>query len=68
MKRTPLDLAAPSCGGCVFFQLSEEVETESSGICRRFPPSVFIDGDGDMAKASPFMLASEWCGEFKAKQ
>lgn len=68
MKKTPLELASPSCGGCSYFVPSDEVETQASGMCHRYPPTVVVDADGDIVRARPQMEATESCGEFKAKQ
>lgn len=50
-----------------------------TGLCRRYPPKVYGDVDGNIRDgdgqvwtssevAYPFTAKGEWCGEFKAKE
>lgn len=34
------------------------------GECRRYPPTIGTDGDGDTFYFWPVIHSDEWCGEF----
>ena len=61
------------CSGCRFWELwgtehddgSEAHPDDYRGDCRRFPPSVHIDGDDTQFVVT---RANVWCGEFQAIQ
>ncbi len=46
----------PDCTRCRFFHNSD---------CRRFPPQVYADKDGDPVWLFPQMSQGEWCAEFQ---
>ena len=52
------------CENCRFFLRIEEKQ----GLCRRYPPQVFLESAQKTVTAFPYMLIEGWCGEFsKAK-
>jgi len=56
------------CGNCRFFATEG-----NSGICRRFPPGVFLIPGGGMQGPQllglhPPRSATDYCGEHRAKQ
>lgn len=64
---TPTPLPPESCGTCVFFLR----EDETSGECRRYPPSVpyMIESDGSPRQlvfaSTPDVEDDQWCGEYR---
>ena len=41
---------------------------EEQGLCRRYPPTVFLLSDGATTSCFPSMMAEGSCGEHKEKE
>ena len=58
------------CSQCVHFNLGQnagrEIQAEH-GECRRYPPNIGSDGDGDSFYYWPVLSPDEWCGEFSQR-
>lgn len=52
-----------SCEGCKFFR-GPPSKWDSTGLCRRWPPSLAGSGDSRQ-RAHPKVHAYDWCGEFR---
>lgn len=61
-KQQP-DPQEPSCPQCRHFRRIPDTE-EGFGTCRRYPPQVIADDDGDPASVFPLVNANACCGEF----
>ena len=53
-----------SCKACKFFL----EQAEEHGLCRRYPPSVWIHINGPTVSVFPPMRHDGYCGEFKEKE
>lgn len=63
-KKKPIpEDCMPKCGTCTFFQGEPG---DIAGYCRRYPPVVVPDDDGN-ASAYPVIEIADWCGEFKRR-
>lgn len=51
------------CGNCRYFK----EEKEGYETCRRNPPQVMIDEEGNTSSVFPPIIAAEWCGCWNAK-
>lgn len=54
----------PNCTQCRFFRYYDDKKTEDFGICRRNPPTPFIDDSGSVASVWPMVNDQNFCGEF----
>lgn len=54
----------PNCSLCRFFRRFTEDKTRLVGICRRLPPIVLLDKDGDPLSVWPMVDDANFCGEF----
>lgn len=53
-----------TCGNCFYF--NEIIKKEfSGGFCKRYPPQILLDIDGELKDSTwPIVQSSDWCGEF----
>lgn len=56
-------LIMPKCETCRYWTHSEQTELEGYRICKRYPPNLFIDEDGDIAQFWPTVRKDNHCGE-----
>lgn len=49
------------CMTCKFFLAQEN----DQGLCRRYPPSVFLQFDKSTVSIFPTMLKAGYCGEYQ---
>jgi len=57
------DVVNASCGDCIYSRLSfSDQQDDPVFKCHRYPPQIFLDGDGEIAQAFPDAWMS--CGEF----
>ena len=60
-----------SCKNCKFFMKHHEARFAiqkndfTDGECKRYPPVIFVDEDGDTQARQPNICDDEWCGEWK---
>lgn len=71
-KRTSKAETKQGCSGCIYFKdynaENQRANTQAGmGECRRYPPSMGEDDDGDSYFYWPGTAADEWCGEFKQR-
>lgn len=68
-KRKPVP-PVRACASCKHFN-TEPAEGRNMrpefGECRRYPPFLGTDGDGDAFYYWPTLPATEWCGEFSQR-
>ena len=66
-KRKPAAVTRSACKTCRYFSTavdeSKPIQPEF-GECRRYPPEMGTDSDGDGFYYWPILENSEWCGEF----
>jgi hypothetical protein len=66
-KRKPVAIPRSTCRSCLFFSTatdeSKPIQPEF-GECRRYPPHMGTDSDGDGFYYWPILENTEWCGEF----
>ncbi|NTV45042.1 MAG: hypothetical protein HGB11_00585 [Chlorobiales bacterium] len=59
------------CERCEFWEFAEVnedgYEDFNWGFCKRFPPSLLPEDEGDFEQF-PRTYGSSWCGEFKTKE
>ena len=61
------------CDECKFWETEDLPKELTSGICKRFPPSVGYNQFGVHCEGSPAFsfhpatVVDDWCGEFQAK-
>lgn len=48
------------CANCRFFS---SLDVSVDGLCRRYPPTEFVD----TSNRHPFVTADEWCGEWQKR-
>lgn len=60
-----------ACGSCRFFKDNHDSKRGRAGDCLRYPPTVvpvrYPNGELCHQHLTPYMGASQWCGEYKAK-
>lgn len=63
-------MADGACWRCKFFNhlAPEEVVSEETGECRRYPPQAMDDGEGNLYAQFPPTGWTEWCGEYKEQE
>lgn len=56
----------PSCPSCRYYEALDPKRTQGKvlGLCKRYPPTVVIDSDGDPASVWPLVKDTNLCGEF----
>ena len=68
------DDAKESCGKCVYY--FDPAGNTQTGLCRRFPPGVFVVGHQQMVGGTPALITQAahppmerdgWCGEFSPR-
>lgn len=52
------------CNTCMYYMRGEYDPAKDEGGCRRFPPYVFLHGEG-VRTVFPIVLGTFWCGEWK---
>jgi hypothetical protein len=66
-KRKPVEAVRNACKSCIYFSTtpdeSKPLQPEF-GECRRYPPNMGTDADGDGFYFWPIVENVEWCGEF----
>ena len=50
-----------TCSTCQYFLK----QTDEQGLCRRYPPTLFLRTDESTVSLFPPMLNEGWCGEHK---
>jgi len=50
-----------NCSTCQYFM----PQSDTQGICRRYPPTVLIHDNGPTVSVFPPMLVEGYCGEHK---
>jgi hypothetical protein len=54
----------PNCSQCGYYRFYLDNKDRTIGICRRAPPSVLIDHEGDPISVWPLVDNKNFCGEF----
>lgn len=54
----------PDCSVCIYFRKHDKKTDTVIGICRRYPPQIVIDNDGDPMSLWPLVDDQNFCGEF----
>lgn len=57
----------PRCPACRWFRRFEDAD-RVLGMCRRYPPQVVTDDDGDPVTVWPLVDDAHHCGEFTGGQ
>lgn len=58
-----LEEIAPRCETCFCY----EKETDIVGWCRRYPPQLVYEGDGNFDSTFPSVTPASWCAEWTEK-
>jgi len=53
------------CENCEWFNVYFQPKPPRYGECRRFPPGISLEKEGDWGLRWPNMFLSDWCGEFQ---
>lgn len=53
-----------TCQSCIHFLK----QSDEQGLCRRYPPTLFLRADDSTISIFPPMLNEGWCGEFQVKE
>ena len=53
-----------TCDSCRYFL----PQSDTQGLCRRFPPTVKVYDNGPITSIFPPILHEGWCGEHKERE